>query len=74
MKSHTYQYTSGEMKRIHQKSQNTEKRKIQFFSRILTDFVDVVANKDLASFYSQIRFVYEYFIQTIDRNLYRFCG
>jgi len=44
----------GEMKRIHQKSQNTEKRKIQFFSRILTDFVDVVANKDLASFYSQI--------------------
>jgi len=42
----------GEMKRIHQKSQNTEKRKIQFFSQILTEFVDVVASKEMAGFYT----------------------
>ena len=43
------------MKRIHQKSQNTEKRKIQFFSQILTEFVDVVASKEMAGFYTAAR-------------------
>ena len=45
----------GEMKRIHQKSQNTEKRKIQFFGKILTEFVDVVGGNDLINYYQQSR-------------------
>ena len=48
-------FALGEMKRIHQKSQNTEKRKIQFFSKILTEFVDLVGGDELITYYQQSR-------------------
>ena len=43
------------MKRIHQKSQNIEKRKIQFFEEILTEYVNILDNQKMQSFYNKMR-------------------
>ena len=46
---------SGDMKRIHQKSQNIENRKIQFFQEILTEYVSIVDYAKMGNLFKTIR-------------------
>ena len=42
------------MRRIHQKSQNIENRKIQFFQQILGDYISIIDNDRMKPVYSTI--------------------
>jgi len=44
----------GDMRRIHQKSQNIENRKIQFFQQILGDYISIIDNDRMKPIYSTI--------------------
>ena len=44
----------GDMRRIHQKSQNIENRKIQFFQQILGDYISIIDNDRMKPVYSTI--------------------
>lgn len=44
----------GDMRRIHQKSQNIENRKIQFFQEILSEYISIIDNDRMKPIYATI--------------------
>ena len=53
--SYLYNNLQGDMKRIHQKSQNIENRKIQFFQEILTEYTSIVDYAKMQNVFNGMR-------------------